>query len=363
MSADRPCPDCSHGLEFDRRVFLKTASAAAAAAAIPSLGLAREDKTPASETHVKKLYDALTDEQRKVVCFAWDHTEGGDAKKAKAKAKGAKARGGRGLLRTHVSNNWSITTRSVNSSFYSKDQQELVRTIFEGIFQPDWLPKIDKQLKDDTGGEPWGAEQSIAIFGKPGDEKFEFVMTGRHLTIRCDGNSTEHMAFGGPIFYGHAASGFDEKVGHPDNVFWYQALEANKVFEMLDGKQRKKALLTQRPAEASVSFRGSDGMFPGAPVAEMTSDQKGQVEKILAALLDPYRTADQEEVRACLKAQGGLDKCSLAFYSQGDLGDDGEWDNWRLEGPSFVWYFRGTPHVHVWVNIADSPKVKLNARG
>ncbi len=363
MSADRSCPDCSHGLEFDRRVFLKTASVAAAATAIPSLGLA-DEKKPAPETYVKKLYDALTEEQRKVVCFAWDFTEGSGAKKPKV--KGAKAGGGRGLLRTHVSNNWSITGRAVNSDFYTKDQQELIRTIFEGIYEPDWIPKVEKQLKDDTGGKPWGAEQSIAIFGKPGEDKFEFVMTGRHLTIRCDGNSTEHMAFGGPIFYGHQASrvqGLQEKVGHPDNVYWHQALEANKVYDMLDGKQRKKALVTRRPAESAVSFRGPDGMFPGIPVAELSSDQKGQVEKTLATLLAPYRHADQEEVRACLKAQGGLDKCSLALYLEGDMGDDSQWDNFRLEGPSFVWYFRGEPHVHVWVHVADNPKVELNSRG
>jgi hypothetical protein len=34
----------------------------------------------------------------------------------------------------------------------------------------------------------------------------------------------------------------------------------------------------------------------------------------------------------------------------------------RLEGP-FVWYFRGYPHVHVWVNVADDASVKLNAPG
>ena len=27
------------------------------------------------------------------------------------------------------------------------------------------------------------------------------------------------------------------------------------------------------------------------------------------------------------------------------------------EGPLFVWHFRGTPHIHVWVNIADDPSV------
>jgi hypothetical protein len=44
-----------------------------------------------------------------------------------------------------------------------------------------------------------------------------------------------------------------------------------------------------------------------------------------------------------------------------DIGNDGVWDNWRLEGPSFVWNFRGKPHVHIWINVADDPKVELNA--
>jgi hypothetical protein len=74
-----------------------------------------------------------------------------------------------------------------------------------------------------------------------------------------------------------------------------------------------------------------------------------------------YRTSDQEEAMACLKTQGGLDSCCLSFYSDNDIGKDGVWDNWRLEGPSFVWHYRGAPHVHVWVNVADSHKVQLNA--
>ena len=64
---------------------------------------------------------------------------------------------------------------------------------------------------------------------------------------------------------------------------------------------------------------------------------------------------------SCLKSQGGLEKCSLAFYTDEDLGSDRVWDNWRLEGPAFVWYFRGAPHVNVWVNVADDSAVVLNA--
>ena len=39
-----------------------------------------------------------------------------------------------------------------------------------------------------------------------------------------------------------------------------------------------------------------------------------------------------------------------------------DWDNWRLQGPSFVWHWRGWPHVHVWVNIGDDPAEPVNAR-
>src|SRR5204862_213860 len=76
------------------------------------------------------------------------------------------------------------------------------------------------------------AAQRIAISGKPGADKFEFVLTGRHLTVRADGNSTAHVALGGPIFHGHAATGFVEKVHHPGNVFWHQAEQANKVYQL-----------------------------------------------------------------------------------------------------------------------------------
>lgn len=350
------CPDCDapENTELDRRLFLKTVGGTAAAVASAGLPLFATPKVHAAptpdcpaETMVKALYGTLTDAQRNVVCFPWDHQ---DPK--------------RGLLRTHVSNNWQVTKPHIRSDFYTKKQQILIHDIFGDIINPEWHGRFVKQLKDDTGGQPWGAEQSIAIFGHPGQDQFEFVMTGRHMTIRADGHSRKDVAFGGPIFYGHAASGFTEKVGHPGNVFWYQAKRANIVYEMLDGKQQKQALvLGDRPPEAAVDFHGAQARHPGIPVSDLTADQKSELEGVLKALVEPYRKVDQEEAMACLKRQGGLDACSLAFYKQGDLGNDGEWDNWRLEGPAFVWYFRGTPHVHVWVNVADKPGLNLNAAG
>jgi hypothetical protein len=342
------CDCCS----VDRREFFRAAGGAAlAAGAAASLtrpvwaqAKAASASEAGAESLVKKLYDTLSEEQRKVICFDWDHM---DAE--------------RGLLRTRVANNWNITEDFIKSDFYTDDQRDLVRSIFQDIIHPDWHDRIDKQQEDDAGG--WGEQNSIAIFGKPGDGKFEFVFTGRHCTLRCDGNSADHVAFGGPIFYGHAADTFNEGPDHPGNVFWPQAVAANGLFQMLDGKQRDLALIQEAIPEHRVGFRGKDGMLPGIPVTEMSADQKEHLQKVVQKLVEPYRQSDRDEAIACLKSQGGLDACSLAFFKEGDIGNDGVWDIWRLEGPSFVWHFRGSPHVHVWVNIADSADVKLNAQG
>ncbi|QDU95475.1 DUF3500 domain-containing protein [Lignipirellula cremea] len=336
-------PSVSNPSSVSRRTFLGAAGAAGAVlAASPVVAAPAKapEKTP--ETLVSLLYDSLTPEQRGEVCFDWDHQDKS-----------------RGLLRTRISNNWHITKPTINSEFYNRDQRQMVREIFEGLIQPEWHARVDKQLQDDAGG--FGKSNNIAIFGKPGQDKFELVLTGRHMTLRCDGNTTEHVAFGGPIFYGHAASGFDEKPGHPGNVYWEQALEANKVYAMLDGRQRRLAEVAKSTAEEKAGFQGPKGDFTGIPVTELSADQKEQVQKTLQKLIEPYRHSDRDEVVACLKAQGGLDNCHLSFFTDEDLGNDKVWDNWRLEGPSFVWHFRGVPHVHVWVNIADSPDVKLNA--
>lgn len=345
----RVCPDC--GIEVpsvNRREFLKTAGAVAVAstalpAIAPRLVRAEGAEKTCPESVVKLLYESLSDAQKKEVCHDWNYVDQE-----------------RGLLRTRVANNWHVNDIAINSDFYTADQKAMIRDIFEGILQPDWHARIDKQLEDDAGG--YGEHQNIAIFGAPGSGKFQFLMTGRHMTLRCDGDSADHVAFGGPIFYGHAADdGFNEGPDHPGNVFWEQALKANKLHDMFDGRQRKLAMVKRLPPESAVAFRGPAGEFPGIPVTEMSGDQKEHLQKVLKKLLEPYRQSDRDEVVACLDAQGGLDRCSLAFYEEGDIGRDQVWDCWRLEGPSFVWYFRGAPHVHVWVNVASDPSVELNA--
>lgn len=315
-------------------------------------GMVRAAEPPAAagrsaETLAAALHASLSPRQRAAVCFPWDY-------------KHPKF----GLLRTRVANNWNATEPDVASDFFTPDQQRLIRDIFEQLIRPEWHKRFDKQLEDDTGG--FGHGQSIALLGEPGSGRFQFLLTGRHMTLRCDGDSADHVAFGGPIFYGHDAGGFNEGPAHSGNVFWPQAVAANRVFAMLDGRQRRLALVDTQPKENAIAFRGKASSSAtvaaaGIPIPELSADQKAELGTVLDVLLEPFRAADQAESRACLATQGGLEACRLAFYKDDDLGNDGVWDNWRLEGPAFVWHFRGAPHVHVWVNIADTPTVATNA--
>jgi hypothetical protein len=323
------CPDCDDSLS--RRAFVRTVTGAAVAGSLLPLaaaprgaGAAPSPKSTA-ETAAKRFFDSLSADQRKVICFPFDHP-----------------------LRRKINANWAITEFKIGDDF-TKDQQAILDEIFRGVTSPEGYERFRKQMEEDYGGFD---EYHVAVFGTPGSGQFEWEMTGRHMTIRADGDSVAGAAFGGPIIYGHGTG--DSQKGLPGNVFYYQTQKANEVFQALDGKQRQAALLPKAPRENAVELQGSSGKFPGLAVGELARDQKELVEKVIKVILSPYREEDVDEAVALLKQGGGLDGLHMAFYETDDVGKDHEWDIWRLEGPTFVWHFRGAPHVHTYVNIGKS---------
>ena len=70
----------------------------------------------------------------------------------------------------------------------------------------------------------------------------------------------------------------------------------------------------------------------------------------MADVLAPFRREDVKESMDLIEA-GGFDTLPFAYCKNLDIGSDGEWDVWQIEGPSVVWSFRGAPHVHTWVHI------------
>jgi hypothetical protein len=317
------CPDCQPA--GDRREFLGWAAGAAiATAGLPLLSRrswAAPTKESPAEVAVKELFASLDDAQRKIVVLPLD-----DAR------------------RTRINANWNITEAEVGG--FSDAQKDLIHRVVKGITSEDGYGRFIKQMSDDTDGVGIDA-YAIAIFGDPNKEQFEFELTGRHLTLRADGNTLGAAAFGGPIVYGHGLAGNSDK-----NLFSYQTKRANEVFKALDEKQREKALLDKLPGETEVQFRKEGAEFLGISGKELSADQRALVEAVLRDILAPYRKEDVDEAMEVVKAGGGIEALSISFSKAGDLGGDKSWDVWRLEGPTLMTHFRGDPHVHAYINIA-----------
>ena len=318
------CPDCEPAVT--RRDFVKMMGGTAVAAgalplvAVPHAAFAAPTAKSDAETAVKRFHETLSAAQRKIICFPFEHE-----------------------LRSKISANWAITEPKIIDDFYSDAQRKLIDEIFRNVTSEDGYERFQKQMSEDRDGG--FGQYHVALFGEPGSGKFEWEMTGRHLTIRADGDSAVNVAFGGPIVYGHGASDTRK------NVFHYQTKKANEVFAALDAKQAEQALLAKAPRENQVPIQGDEGKFPGVAVSELSTDQKELVESTIKVMLAPYRKEDVEEALALLKTGGGFERLHMAFYQTGDLNDDKVWDIWRVEGPSFVWHFRGAPHVHTYLNI------------
>jgi hypothetical protein len=313
------CPDCHSTVS--RRSFLgTTAGAAAVVGSLPLLAQAAPSRKSAAETAVARLYKSLSSEQKKVVALPFSDSR-----------------------RTKINANWHITEAKIGS-FFNKEQQATITEIVKGVTSEDGFERFQQQMKEDHGGI---GRYSIALFGNPADKQFEFELTGRHLTLRADGDTIEGVAFGGPIVYGHSKKGNSKQ-----NLFSYQTKRANEVFAALNGKQRAKALVDKAPKETAVLIREDVSALPGIAGSDLSGDQKELVTAVLRDIMKPYRTEDVDEVMEIVKAGGGVDKLQIAFYKSGDLDKDEKWDVWRLEGPTLVCHFRGAPHVHAYINVA-----------
>src|SRR5262245_62188992 len=108
------CPECGEETEITRRDFMRAGATAfiASSASLPVFATPRvaaaDDAKPTKgtpETAVKRLYESLTDEQRKVICKPFDDPS-----------------------RQKYSANWAIT-KQTTTAFSTKDQKQRIRDI------------------------------------------------------------------------------------------------------------------------------------------------------------------------------------------------------------------------------------------
>ena len=322
----KSCPDCNSTSKrtLVRRDFLQAAASIAAVPLASRMVYGAPAWSGKAETVVGEFHASLSEQQRSEICRPF-----GDA------------------LRSKVNANWHVTKPTIRSDFYTASQREMIERIARAVTSEEGYERLQRQMDDDDGGLD---AYSVAVFGNPAKGDFQWLLTGRHLTLRADGDSSPKTAFGGGMVYGHG-----EESSADANIFYYQTKKVNEVFAALDKDQAKQALIgSAAPKETDIKIQGEKGTFAGLAVSAMNKEQQGIVKDCLKTLLSPYRKEDGDEAMKLIDASGGINQLRFAFYQQEDLGNDKIWDIWRIEGPSTVIHFRGAPHVHAYINIAQT---------
>ncbi len=343
------CSECEHGPEtqsmLGRRDFLRAVGAGTAAMAVGGLvpnsplstlavaRAARAEKQAQAEALVFELFGTMDADQKAKLVKPWD--------------AGVTAKGGTpARLMTHN----AADGKSVIGLEYNKKQVEILNKIFHSIANgEEGYKRLSRNGKFDNSGdfENIGA----LIYGEPVEgKKFSLVFCGHHITVRCDGNSEEKTAFGGPLYYGHSPSGYAS-----NNVFQYQTKSLVDLFASLNESQKKTAVSPGKWKDgvSSVIPPKAGEKVPGMSYTELSKDQKALTETVMRELVAPYRKEDGDEVMEIIKANGGMEKMGMAFYLEGKNTATEPFTFWRLEGPGFVWSFRTLPHIHTFVNISS----------
>jgi hypothetical protein len=343
LPADKTCPECESGPvaqpTLGRRDFIRVLGTSAAAVAVGGLTplqkarAARAEKQREAEVLVFELFKSMDGDQRKKLVLPWDHKAGNQPLPARLMTANA------------------AVGKSVIGLEYDRKQAELLHKIFKSISNGE---EGYKKLSRNKGFDNSGDFENIGalIYGEPAEgKKFSLVFCGHHLTVRCDGDSEDKTAFGGPLYYGHSPSGYAT-----NNVFYHQTKAATELFGSLNEQQRKDAVKPGKWADGvtTVKLPAKDAKLPGVSINDMTKDQKELVEKMMKELVSPYRKEDGDEVMEIIKANGGMEKICIAYYLEGKTSDKEPWAYWRLEGPGFVWSFRALPHIHTFVNISSN---------
>ncbi|MCA9178302.1 MAG: DUF3500 domain-containing protein [Planctomycetales bacterium] len=311
-----------------RQMMTRAGGAAALVAAAPMLSTTEAEEAR-SDSLPMQLYKSLSDEQREKICLPADHA------------------------RRQFISNWWYVAPEYRLNHFKPEQQELITKIFDSLHHPEYREAVNKQVKHDQYGKEKNIP-SVAFFGTPDDSNFEFIYTGHHVTRRCDAHTDEGRGLNGaPLFYGHFFNTFNESPEHVGNPYWYQGKLFNEFVQSLDEQQQQRGLATVEPrAERSPDVVKSREQAPGLAIADLQDDQRAKLLETIGKMLVMFRESDVAATLKAIRDHNVLEKLHVSWYGgKYDIGDDKVWDTWTMEGPTFVWYFRGQPHIHSYFDL------------
>ena len=254
---------------------------------------------PREPTAVSRFARSLTAAQRRILAFPFDHP-----------------------LRSVAINNWKIVEPRIEN--LARSQQDLCREVFETLCSPEGVSRFDRSMRDDYGGF---AKSHVAVFGDPESGPLEWVLTGRHVTIRADGRTGASAA--GPIFLGHGETVHDFNGPSDEGNVWREF-----------GRLAASFLASVDRKLIPWMLRGN-----GLVGAALDAEGKRSFQNFLRAVTLPFRGGGLPAIEACLFPLDGADKLRIRFFGE----DTRSGRVWRVIGPDFRWYYCELPHAHSWI--------------
>jgi hypothetical protein len=321
---------------MNRRTLLKMGSTVGALLAAGAYGRYRFlppswSRSPASVDELaQRLFASLEPETRAEVCVEYDHP----------------------LRQYHNRGIWGGGL-SIYADRFTREQRGLLTDLLYAGLSEQGRERVPNEFYVQFGGVQL---MNVLLCGDPSSPPYQLILSGPHLNLRLGGKSREGVAFGGPQVYGDQRG--DERHGLPGNIYRFQLQISQRLFRNLAPSQQKETLLETAPIQTQIELLGRAGTFPGTPVASFTPESRSIVRELVDAILSTYRPSDVAYAWDCIEQNGGLDALFLSYYADGEVEKSGEYQIFRLEGPAAVFYFRGAPHVHAFVNVAmdgDAP--------
>ena len=272
-----------------------------------------------------RLYDSLGEEERAVVGFGYDHP----------------------LRQYH---NRGVDTGGGWTFLLGSDARQTLVDLVDASLSEKGRARVPEQWYSQIFGIHF---TRLAIFGDPRSGPYQVLVTGPHLNLRLGGRSREGVAFGGPQVYGDQAG--NGEVGLPGNVYRDQLARGQAFFGSLTQGERQAARRPRAPVQTDIALQGAQGRFDGVPVADLDARSRQLARSAIEEILVTYADEDAAYARECLAANGGVEALHAADYAvdhEGgrNVGDDPS-QIYRFEGPAAVFYFRGEPHLHAFVNV------------
>jgi hypothetical protein len=332
------------GLSIGRRALLLGASATAGLALSGALGRfgLLGDAGPSPLDHracLERLLSSLSEPQRKLLCFPWDHPA------------------------RQITNTAAVFKRPHLGTVLGAEQRALVQVLAASMLSEPGRHALGPTIALEAGGID-GC--NLAIYGSPRERGLQASISGGHLHLRSPDASAAGVAFGGAIAYGHQTGNKQFKI--PGNSFAFQSDLANRIYAALDATQRAAARVADAQVEYVLQTQSGSGRFAGVPVAGMNDAQRAATKALLDGIFAAYPEPAQAQAWSFIEHNGGLAALHVAFFEHKGFYADGKtfaeldaaerarrpdpyFQVWRVEGPGTVIHFKGSPHVHAYINI------------